>query len=96
MMLPKKTKECEKINLLSHRRVLYIFFSTLTNVDCYSSDNPVVDGTHNYEHEQKINDELHINEDSTGEQNLVEEVPIIVDAMGEQNLDEGGEQNLNT
>jgi hypothetical protein len=56
----------------------------------------VVDGTHNYEHEQKINDELHINEDSTGEQNLVEEVPIIVDAIGEQNLDEGGEQNVNT
>jgi hypothetical protein len=67
-VLKRETKENEKINLLSPKRVLYIgFFSTPTDVYCDPSDNPVVDGTHDDGHEQ----------------NLIEGVPI-ESAIGER------------
>jgi hypothetical protein len=95
-VLRRGTKESEKINLLSQRRVpIHKFFSTPTNVDCDPSDNPEVDGAHDDEPEQSFNDEVHINKDCIGEQSLVVGV-LIEAATGGHNLDDGGGQNLNT
>jgi hypothetical protein len=66
-VLRRGTKEREKINLLSHRRVPYISFSQLVP----TLNVILVISIHDDEHEQNYNGEVHINEDCTGEQNLV-------------------------
>jgi hypothetical protein len=63
----KRNKRKRKDQFIESQKGVIHKFLTPTNIDCDPSDNLEVDITHGVEPEQNFNDEIHINEDCTGE-----------------------------